>query len=104
MGDGASLSRVERFMKEFGEELKAHLLKDNPKILLMNQGFNADINNYLRLYVELDINGEGYELCADDVVFFDPEEPFEDMVERMGELYGMTEEEATERLRKVLEP
>ena len=101
MGDSARMDRAARFQQEFHEELQDHTLSDNPKILLKSQAFNQDIDGYLRLYVGLEVDGRHMEMMNDDVVFFDPEEPEEDMVCRVEELFELREDTARRRLKKA---
>lgn len=101
MGDMARMDRAARFRAEFHEELQDHVITDNPKILLKSQAFSQDIDGYLRLYVGLEVNGIRMEMMCDDNVFFDPDEPEEDLIERMTELYEMSEDTARRRLKKA---
>lgn len=93
-------SIVSRFLESFQEELKREKVVDTSRVLLIGQYFDDDLDGVVRHFFRVKIGEVEYRLCSDHILF-DPNEPFDRSVERMGDLFGLPKTEAESRLKRV---
>lgn len=98
MGSVSRHNRCERFIAEFGNEAAGlGMYVDLPSFRCQNFGVR-DSDECVYLFVGLEWQGADFELM-EDTIYFDPEEPDEDMMARVAELLHLEEDEAERRLK-----
>ncbi len=100
MGQMAQMDRCRRFIEEFNEDavrLHGHKPDEYPQGLGHHESWGQ-----VFLYGSMN-DGEGgqREFLFECPLFFDSEEPTEDRVERVMDLFDLTEAEARKRLKKA---
>ena len=100
MGSSARMSRSERFVAEFGEDICLQSgLSELPGFHSQHLSMR-DSDEMVYLYVAIHWKDAEHELML-DCIYFDPEESDEDAIERVTELLGVEANEAEERLIKA---
>src|SRR3972149_856297 len=101
MGSSVRMGRCERFIDEFNDDAcRAFVLRGSHikvQRLDMMEGWEQV---YLFFAVQDADAPDGTTELILPTLFFDPEEPEEDMIERVMDLFGLDESMALERLKK----
>lgn len=100
MGSSARMSRSERFIQEFN--IDACLRNDYGDLPSFKSQHlsQRDGDEMVYLYVLLSWREREYEVM-EDCIYYDPEEPDNDTIERVCDLLGLEEDEAKKRLKKA---
>lgn len=103
MGDIVCQEQSERFIAEFNDKAVSSFGLQGEMVKKQGLGYH-DGHQEVHLYVVIeDGAGDEYELMH-DIVFYDPNEPDYDQVERHMGLFDLTHEEALEQLAAVRIP
>jgi len=100
MGSSARMSRCERFVAEFAEDICLRSGMDELPGFHSQYLSMRDSDEMVYLYVAIHWKDAEHELMF-DCIYFDPEESDEDAIERVAELLGIEEDEAEKRLIKA---
>ncbi len=105
MGSIARLNRCERYIEEFNEDARRDYgPREEHKHFFKRYSLGMGDDELVHMYYSTDPNEEEpqeFMALEPPHIFFDPEEPYEDCISRVEEIYQLTREEAVARLRKA---
>jgi len=93
------MNRCDRFKKEFNRIACSQYGLDNPKLISQSLGM-LDMQELVYMFYLLDQKAGEVEVML-PLIFFDPEEPDEDVITRVMDLFKFSKKEAVRRLKKA---